>query len=49
MTDADDVDDLTLLINTQAQAKSLLKSLEQTPGGIGLYRNANKTEHMCFE
>ena len=37
-----------LLANTPAQAESLLHKLEQAPGGIGLYVNADKTEFMCF-
>ena len=30
------------------QAESLLHSLEQATGGIGLHLNADKTEYMCF-
>ena len=41
MTDADYRDDLELLANTQAQAESLLHSLEQAAGGSVLYINAN--------
>ena len=41
MTDADYADHLALLINTPAQAKSLLCSLEQAAGCISLYLNAN--------
>ena len=41
-------DDLPLLVNTPAQAKSLLHSLEQAAGGISLNKNANKTEFMCL-
>ena len=44
-----DADDLTLLANTPAQTKSLLHSLQQAAGGIGLYVNANKTEFMYFK
>ena len=38
-----------LLANTPAQDESLLQSLEQTAGGIGLYVNAKKTEYTCFK
>ena len=38
-----------LFANTPAQAKFLLYHLEQTPGGIGLYVNANKTQFICFK
>ena len=44
MTDADYIDDLTLLVNTCAQAESLLHSLEKAAEGIGLYVNQNKQE-----
>ena len=44
MTDADSADDLVLLANTPAQAKSLLDSLEQAAGSIGLYENARKKD-----
>ena len=47
--DADYTDDLALLANTPAQAKSLLNSLEQAVRGIGLYINSNKTLYMCFK
>ena len=46
ITDADYADDLVLLANTPAEAKSLLHSLEQTARGIGLYENLDKTEFM---
>ena len=46
--DADYVDDIALLANTPTQAESLLYSLEQTVGGIGLHVNADKIEYMCF-
>ena len=48
ITDADYTDDITLLVNTPTQAKSLLHSLEQAAGGIGLHVNADKTEYMCL-
>ena len=41
-------DDIALLENTPAQAKSLLHSLKCAAGGIGLHVNADKTEFMCF-
>ena len=46
--DADYADDIALLGNTHAQAKSLLYNLEHIAGGISLHVNANKTEYMCF-
>ena len=46
--DSDATDDIALLANTLAQAKSLLNSLEQAAGGIGLNVNTDKTEYMCF-
>ena len=49
ITDADYIDDLTLLANTSAQDKSLLHRQEQAAGGIGLNMNANKIEFMCFK
>ena len=48
MTDAHYADDIALLANTPAQAKTLLHSLEQAIAGIGLYVNAHKVEYMCF-
>ena len=48
ITDVDYTDDIALLANTPAQAKSLLLSLEQAVGGIGLHVNADKTKFMCF-
>ena len=48
ITDADYTDDIALLANTPAQAKTLLHSLEQAAAGIGLYVNADKMECMCF-
>ena len=38
-----DTDYLTLLVNTPAQAESLLHSLEQVAMNISLYTNADKT------
>ena len=46
--DMDYTDDITLLVNTPTPAESLLLSLEQAAGGIGLYVNADKTEYTCF-
>ena len=48
ITEADYADDLVLLTNTPAQAKSLLQSLEQVAGSIGIYVDVNKTEFMCL-
>ena len=45
---ADYTDDIALLANTTAQAKTLLHSLEWTAAGIGLHVNADKMEYMCF-
>ena len=44
----DCTDDIALLVNTPAQAESLLHSLEWAAGSIGLHVNADKTEYMCF-
>ena len=49
ITGVDYADNLTLLTNTPAQAKSLLHGLKQAAGGIGPHVNANKTEYMCFK
>ena len=46
VTDADYADDIAFQANIPAQAESLLHSLEQAAGGIGLHRNADKTEYM---
>ena len=42
-TNADYIDDLTLLANTSAQVESLLHSLEQAAKGISLYVNSDTT------
>ena len=42
--DEDYADDIALLENTQAE--SLLHSLEQTAGGIGLHENLDKPEYV---
>ena len=41
-------DNIALLENTPIQAESLLHSLEQITGGIGLHRNSDETKYMCF-
>ena len=46
--DADYADDITHLVNTPAQAKYLLNSLEQVAGDIDLNMKANKMEYLCF-
>ena len=48
ITDADYTDDIALLANTPAQAKTLLHSLKWAAAGIGLYVNVDKMEYMCF-
>ena len=48
ITDADYTDDIALLVNTPAQAETLLHSLERAAAGIGLHVNADKTEYICF-
>ena len=42
-------DDLALLGNIRAQAKSLLHSLDQATRSIGFYMNSDKTKFMCFK
>ena len=48
ITDVDNADDIALLANKHTLSKSLLHSLEQVAGGIGLNVNAEKTEYTCF-
>ena len=48
ITDADHADDIALLANTPAQAKTLLHSVERAAAGIGLHVNAHKMEYMCY-
>ena len=48
ITDLAYADDIALLANTPAEAKTLLHSLERAAAGIGLHINAHKTEYMCF-
>ena len=44
MIGTDYADDRVLHVNKPAQSESLLRSLEQVAGSIGLYVYANKTE-----
>ena len=46
--DTDYANDIVLLANTPAQAKTLLYSLEWAAAGIGLHASADKMEYMCF-
>ena len=48
ITDADDIDDVSLQANTPTQDETLLHNLERAAAGIGLHVNADKTEYMCF-
>ena len=48
-TMTDYIDNLALLTNTSAFVESLLHSLEQAAGCIGLCMNANETNSMCFK
>ena len=48
ITDADYADDIALLVNTPAQAETLLHSLERATSGIGFHVNAHKKEYMRF-
>ena len=48
ITDTDYANDIAILANAPAQAKTLLHSLEQVATGIGLHINAHKTEYKCF-
>ena len=45
---ADYADDIAILANTLAQAKTLLHSLVRAAAGISLHVNAHKMECMCF-
>ena len=53
ITDADYANNQVRLANTLAQAESMLYSLEQAVGGIGLHVNEKKPkkkpEYMCFK
>ena len=44
----DYADDRVLLANSPTRAESMLQSLKQEAGAIGLFVNADKTEDMCF-
>ena len=44
MTDIVYADDQPLLINTSAQAESLLPDMEQAARGVGIYVNSEKIE-----
>ena len=46
--EADYTNDIVVLANSPAQAKTLLQSLEWTAASIDLHDNADKTEYMCF-
>ena len=48
ITDVNYTDEIALLANTPAQAESLLHSLEQAAGGIGLHDNADKNRVHVF-
>ena len=48
ITDADYADDIALLANAPARAKTLLHCLERASASIGLHVNAHKTEYMYF-
>ena len=48
ITDAVYADDIALLANAPAQAKTILHSLERAAASIGLHVNAHKTEYICF-
>ena len=48
MTDAHYADDIALLANAPAQAKTTLRCLERAAAGIGLHVNAHNTDYMCF-
>ena len=48
ITDTDYADDLAIMVNTPAQALTLLHSPERAAAGIGLHVNAHKTEYICF-
>ena len=48
ITNADDADDIVLLVNTPAQVESLLHSLKRAADGISLHVNAYKTVYTCF-
>ena len=46
--DVNYTDDIEFLANSPAQAKSLIHSLGQGAGSIGLHINADEKEYLCF-
>ena len=48
LTDVGYANDIALLVNSPAQAETLVHSLEWAADGIGLHVNADKTEYTCF-
>ena len=48
ITDVNYADDVALLVNTPAQAETLLQSQELAAAGIALHVNTHKMEYMCF-
>ena len=48
ITNGNYADDIVLLANAPAQAKTLLHSLGQATAGISLHINAHKMGYMCF-
>ena len=48
ITDADYADEIALLANAPALAKTLQHSLQRVTAGIDLHVNAHETEYMCF-
>ena len=48
ITDADNANDIAILVNTPNQAETRLHSLVRAAAGIGLHVNAHKTEYMCY-
>ena len=49
MNDTDYSDDQALLVNTSAQVKFQLYSLDQVVRRMGVFVNVNKTEYMCLK
>ena len=48
ITDEDYADNVALLVNTPALAKTQLHCLERAAASIDLHVNADMTEYMCF-
>ena len=48
IVDAHYADDIALLADVPAQAKTLVHSLERVAASISLHVNAHKTEYMCL-